>query len=135
MFRVLYVLLTSYALLACPYRCLGSLPPEGSSAESAQSCSCCGRQPDSAVSTDRHAPPAPVEPCQCNCLCQGAVLSKDDALLLTADSSWTGLVAAILPAGPITAPGGPAVAKWERRFGGAPASGRMLRFALQSLQI
>lgn len=132
MCRVLHVLLVSYALLACPYRCLGSSPVKCAPSEQARSCSCCDRELEAAGTDNGQDTPAPDEPCKCNCLCQGAVLSKDD-LPLTAD--WPALFSAVLPGDLVAASEGTPRLTRDRKPRSAAASGRTLRFALQSLQI
>lgn len=134
MFRALHVFLVSYALLACPYRCLGSSPTKCASAEQARTCSCCDVGSDSAATEDGENAPAPSEPCKCNCLCQGAVLSKDD-VLLAAGWDLAGLFESVLPPNLVAVSEGLSAPAGDRSRESAPPSGRLLRFALQSLQI
>ena len=133
MFRVLHVLFVGYALLACPYRCLGQAAAECTGAEQTRSCSCCDHSDGSDhPENERQKSPAPAEPCKCNCLCQGAVLSKDDVLQA---ADWQPLFLAVLPASAAEAPLGLAAVPCDFRSQAALQSGRSLRFALQSLQI
>ena len=133
MLRILYVLLTSYALLACPYRCVGSSSVKCASAEPTRTCSCCDAEPNLSADVNPQDTRVPAEPCKCNCLCQGAVLSKDDVVLLTGDLSRAGLFAAALPVDLAVASG--TTPDCDGRSDCTAPAGRNLRFALQSLQI
>ena len=142
MFRLFHVLLTTSALLACPFHCMDAGGVLCAEAEQVQTQSCCphcvakngplswGTAPP-ARNSDRQPSP-PWENCQCgNCVCQGATVDDNDGLLNAGDDLVVPLIAAAFD---------DAVAaeiSWRSRthqspLGRQPSSGRGVRVLLQS---
>lgn len=137
MFRALPVLLTIGALLLCPFNCMGRVAVRDADGDRAQGCRCCHSQelPSESGDSQRNESPAvPDDDCGCtNCLCRGAVLPDDHPPLDVAD--------AMLELPPVDALATTRIAAGKRRVtaGSFPPhalqSGRLIRFALQSLQV
>jgi hypothetical protein len=128
----LLVLLTVFALLACPFNCMGNAAVCDAEDERPTRCSCCHHSPEEG-SSDSGRPAAPDDDCGCsNCLCRGAIL-PDDHPLDVAD--------AVLELPPSDAPAMATGRAGALRVtaGSFPPydlqSGRLIRFALQSLQL
>lgn len=139
MFRLLHVLLTVTALLVCPFNCLGHAAAQDAQAGSkpAKRCACCRHHRPRSRSADKQEDPspAPCDDCQCgNCLCRGAILTDHDLLSLDVDGAAFGPVPCDLPVAAWDAAPAPRVAADESPPSLGP-SGRLIRFALQSLVI
>lgn len=140
MFRIAHILVTIAALLACPFNCMGQLTGREQAGQ-VQGCGCCRRQcppaADSEATTDsdpsERSPAAPGDDgCECgNCLCRGALLTDDDlprdlascAFFPAPSVAWLSFAPA---AGGFTG---------DLLLPHASLSGRLLRLALESLQI
>lgn len=137
MFRSVHVLLTVASLLACPLNCLGRAADDCASERATAACSCCHAQPERAGdpcgAPANDAPPTPADDCGGDCLCRGAVLTKDD---LSSDLGVTPSA----PAGVMNVAPAEEARSGQFALSGSgktasPAAlfGRALRFALQSL--
>jgi hypothetical protein len=136
---------TVFALLLCPYRCMGGLTAGTASAsapsdERPRSCRCCTHRPADGTPADE-APGGPMpgelpDGC-CACLCEGATVGEDDDVLRAAmhppeydaPPPETALTALFLPAPGLTFDSGGTPPPHTR-----PA-GRILLFAVRSLRL
>ena len=135
MVRSVSVLLTVFSLLACPLTCMREAAAGSAAADrSAEACSCCSHRllcddgPDSPLPD---GPPFPDDECA-NCLCHGALLTKNDlntgaeaaarAIAFHAELLVDAGVAASQSASPAIDASPPDV-----------RSGRLIRYKLQSL--
>jgi hypothetical protein len=80
MFRILLALLTSVAVLVCPFVCAGALsdPCAGESVvQPSDGCACCGDQLPTPDHQDR--PTVPRDDNCCDCVCKGVLESQQKA--------------------------------------------------------
>ena len=92
MFRAGLVLLTTIALLACPYRCAARSVASSPNAQAKQGCSCCTQNCTSKSTTggttSDHSQREPVEgDDSCSCICDGAV-SSATTMVVAAIVNW-----------------------------------------------
>lgn len=125
-------LVTILSLLACPLSCMGDAAAV-SEDETATPCSCCcGHDPlQQGNDQSSEEPSAPCDPCV-NCVCHGAVVTKDDVNLGTDAPADALLLEAQGPAVAALAVPKPAVWGGDDCPPGA-RSGRLIRYELQSL--
>ena len=135
--RTIPALLLIAALLACPFRCLGSFGVSCAQGEEVSGCRCCQHhkpKPDTSAVVDNQGPSDSEESCNCGgCLCHGAVRGNDgsiqDHLAFIAEMPDASLIV-VLPK--IESQPG----EWaERPPIPTLAVGRSLRLALHSLQV
>ena len=137
MFRALHVLLTISALLLCPFNCMGTIAVRGGDGEAVKACPCCHPQSlpcENGDSQESQSPSTPEDECSCtSCLCRGAILPDDHLPLDMAD------VLLELPPADALAPALAPAGMFRAAAGSFPPyalqSGRLIRFALQSLQV
>lgn len=139
MFRTVHALLLILALLACPYRCGGAIACDN---VQSHGCPCCkyrraAREEGQAANASgkQRAPSAPEKDCGCDCLCQGAVLTDDEAFS-AAPAAFELLAVAELPLPFFPAGDGKSAAVPDDSPPNCSSSaGRFLRLVIQSLQI
>ena len=137
MFRALPLLLTISALLLCPFNCMGTIAVRDVDGEAVKACRCCSSQcpaSENGSSHESQSPSTPDDECSCtNCLCRGAILPDDHLLLDVADAVLE------LPPADALAPAFVSAGVSRATAGSFPLyalqSGRLIRFALQSLQV
>lgn len=139
MFRIAHILFMITALLACPFNCLGHPACGGAVVGQELGCGCCqwAADADAATNSDlpQGDPSAPCDDCcQCgNCLCRGAILADNSSLSKIASgtllfASLNDVIPGLAPvtgAFPVTHASPPLTLR----------AGRLLRFAIESLQV
>lgn len=92
MFRVGFILLTTIALLICPYRCAVRSAMAAPQTQAKQGCSCCATKclsvHEGGAAIPAELPSQPIEgEDSCVCVCDGAVFTAT-VIVITACVSW-----------------------------------------------
>lgn len=71
-------LLLSFAILACPFNCMGAFGGGDTQIAASSDCSCCSHVAVEPTTAPDRLPESPVDDCPCpTCFCNGAVLPSD----------------------------------------------------------
>lgn len=72
-------LLLSFAILACPFNCMGAFDGGDAQSTSSPACTCCSHDLPAENSAPNQVPHSPDDDCPCpTCFCNGAVLPSGD---------------------------------------------------------